>query len=367
MRSLTWAEVRARRLRRSRLLAPAPRSQVADVVGSICGLQAQVLSAAELGLGLRIEGLTEAGVREELWERRTLAKAWAIRGTIHLVPAAELSLWTAAVRGCGLGAWWERFDLTRKRGEAVLEAIRGALDAGPLTREELAYEAAHRAGPWAREPLTSQWGGLLGVATLHGYLCHGPNRGTKVTFVRPDRWLGPQAEHEPGAALAEVARRYVGAYGPSTHTDLAEWLSIRPGEARALLEALELEAVDVEGRRAWVLAGDDAFAEVGRSVRLVPQYDQYLIGSRPRRVLPEAARARVHGYRRGKYEGVIALSALLVGGVVAGIWDRRSRGNGIEVRVETFGRVPKRELAAEVDRLAGYYGREVSLTLGTLD
>src|SRR5438105_4449141 len=207
MRSLTRGEVRARRLRRSRLLEPAPRSEVAEVVGSICGLQAQVLSAAELGLGLRIQGLTEAGVREELWERRTLAKAWTIRGTIHLVPAGELSLWTAAARGCGLGAWWERFGLTPSRGEAALEAIRDALDAGPLTREELADEASRRAGRWAREPLSSQWSGLLGVATLHGYLCHGPGRGAKVTFVRPDRWLGQQPEHDPAEALAEVARR----------------------------------------------------------------------------------------------------------------------------------------------------------------
>jgi hypothetical protein len=366
MRSLTWAEVRARRLQRSHLLEPAPRGRTAEVVGSICGLQAQVPSAAELGLGLRIDGLTEAGVREELWERRSLARAWTIRGTIHLVPAAELSLWTAAVRGCGLGRWWERFGFTRKRGEAVLEAIRDALDGRPLTREELADEAARRAGPWAREPLSSQWGGLLGVATMHGHLCHGPSRGTKVTFVRPDQWLGPQGERDPAEALAEIARRYVAAYGPSTHADLAEWLSIRPGEARALLEALALEPVDVEGHRAWVLAGDVEFPEA-RSVRLVPQYDAYMIGGRPRRVLPEAARARVYGYRRGKYEGVIALSALLVDGVVAGIWDRRSHGSRIEVRVETFGRVPKRALAAEMERLAAYYGREVSLTLGMLD
>src|SRR2546423_1130769 len=290
MRSFTWAQVRARRLERSHVLEPAPWDRVAEVVGSICGLQAQVLSAAELGLGLRIEGLTEAGVREELWERPSLAKAWSIRGTIHLVPAEELSLWTSAVRRW-VGAWWERYGFTEAQGEAALEAIRDALDGRRLTRAALADEVSRRVGDWAQESLSSQWGELLGVAACQGYLCHGPSEGARVTFVRPEQWLGQQREHEPEAALAEVVRRYLAAYGPATHGDVAEWLAIRPGEARPLLEALDLEPVDVEGRRAWVLAGDVEFPEPARSVRLVPQYDAHVIGSRPRSITPEAARA----------------------------------------------------------------------------
>jgi hypothetical protein len=365
MRSVTWAAVHARRLERSGLLRPVPRDEVAVLVGSICGLQAQVLTAAELGLGLRVEALGEDGVREELWERRSLAKAWTIRGTLHVVPAAELSLWTAAVRST-LGAWWERFAFSQARGAAVVEAIGDSLDGRRLTREELADQAARRAGPWAHEALASQWGGLLGVAALHGLLCHGPSVGARATFVRPDQWLGPQHEWDPGEALAEVARRYVAAYGPATHAALAEWLGLRPAEARALLDRLELEPVDVEGEPGVVLAGDGAFPEPEPSVRLVPQYDQYLIGSRPRRLVDDEARARVRHHKRGRWEGVIALSAVLVDGRVAGIWERWREGGGIAVRVEEFRRVPRRALAAEADRIAAYYGCGVTVTLGRL-
>ncbi len=58
----------------------------------------------------------------------------------------------------------------------------------------------------------------------------------------------------------------------------------------------ELEAVDVEGQRAWVLATDVEAAgkPAHGSVRLLPQYDGYILGCGPRdRIVPDAARARV--------------------------------------------------------------------------
>ena len=54
--------------------------------------------SAELQLAARVEGITQADVREALWERRELVKSWTLRGTLHLHPADELRLWTAARR-----------------------------------------------------------------------------------------------------------------------------------------------------------------------------------------------------------------------------------------------------------------------------
>ena len=136
--------------------------------------------------------------------------------------------------------------------DALLEAIGEALDGRCLTREELADEVARRAGAWARERMASTWGVLLAPATYTGRLCFGPSQGAKVTFVRADQWAGTWQELDPDEALREVFRRYLAAYGPATHRDFAEWFSLRPGEAWSLVESLagELEAVDVEGRRA---------------------------------------------------------------------------------------------------------------------
>jgi Winged helix DNA-binding domain len=93
---LTWPGVLAWRLKRQCLDRRAPRGEALSVVREICGLHAQVMSSAELTLWARVEDLEPGAVREALWERRSLAKTWAMRGTLHLLPADELPLWVAA-------------------------------------------------------------------------------------------------------------------------------------------------------------------------------------------------------------------------------------------------------------------------------
>lgn len=61
---LSWAEVCARRLERHALSVPSPNARPADIAGAICGVHAQVLSAAELSIGLRLPSATRADVRE---------------------------------------------------------------------------------------------------------------------------------------------------------------------------------------------------------------------------------------------------------------------------------------------------------------
>ena len=54
------------------------------------------MSAAEWQAGARIDGLTPGAVQEALWKERTLVKTWAMRGTLHVLSAEELPLFTAA-------------------------------------------------------------------------------------------------------------------------------------------------------------------------------------------------------------------------------------------------------------------------------
>jgi len=99
------------------------------VTARIAGLHAQVMSSAELTLWARLDGLEPDAVRRALWEERTLIKTWAMRGTLHLLPAAELPLWQAARRTTRL---WEAASWLRGFG---------------VTREELAQLDLH----WAEE------------------------------------------------------------------------------------------------------------------------------------------------------------------------------------------------------------------------
>src|SRR5690242_6266556 len=103
---ISWREASARRLERQFLAnspAGGPRSPanvvadvVEDVVAAMLGAHAQVPSAAEVAIGVRAAGVTRKDVRAALWEERSLVRTHGPRGTVHLLPADELPLWSAA-------------------------------------------------------------------------------------------------------------------------------------------------------------------------------------------------------------------------------------------------------------------------------
>jgi hypothetical protein len=362
---VTWAEVIARRLERSSL---APRTgALAAVVSETGGVQAQLQSSAELQLAARVDGITQGDVRASLWERRELVKAWTLRGTLHLHPAGELTLWHAARRagtdeGEGLPPWRDpdgndHPPLGARQVAAVRAAVHGVLDGRCLLREEIVEEVVARVGPEPRARLAS------GFAFFLGDLCQGPPRGAKVTFARPDRWVDGWHEVDEAEALREVCRRFLSAYGPARPRDFLEWF----GGKHAPFEQLDLDEVDVEGQTAYVLAGDSSFPSAASGIRLLPEYDAYVMGFRERDVLvPPAVRELVARRPRGRYEGPAGLRFLLVNGVTAGLWDRAKRGKRIEVRVQpvrTLRRVERDALQAEVARIGAFLGLEPVLTV----
>jgi hypothetical protein len=372
VRTLTWDEVRARRLARHHLTKPAPRTKLVETVRAAAGIHAQVLSAAELSLSARVRGLTKGHVEAALWEKRSLVKTWTLRGTLHIHPADELGLWLAARRAV-VGDWYFANEVRPREAKRILAVLADALDGRCLTREELVEAVTPKVSGWAKEHIGSGWGTVLGPAALNGVLIHGPPQGSRVTFVRPDQWLGRQQEWEPREALAELLRRYLAAFGPATHRDFAAWLAgshLKAKAAKELLDSVagELEEVEVEGRRAWLHAGDTRRAPAPEGVRLIPEYDAYVMGSREREQLfsPAAiASAKAHG--KGKLEGPGALSWLLLDGVVAGTWSRKRAGAVIELAVKPFAKLTKPQRAGveeEAQRIGVLFGLEPRLKLG---
>ncbi|MFN2469765.1 MAG: winged helix DNA-binding domain-containing protein [Gaiellaceae bacterium] len=367
MLTATWEQVNTRRLQRGALLDPAP--SIAEAVRGTCGLQAQLLSAAELGAGLRVAGVRREDVRAELWERRTLVRLTAQRGTIHVLPADELPVWVAALRGphpyWHTREWRERYDVTPERADALVSAIADALDGVQLTREELAVEASARAGSWARTRLTSGWGELLAPAAYSGLLCHGPPRGGTVTFVRADQWIGGWREVDPHEALVEIVRRYLHTYGPTRPRDVSRWLGVELPRVEAALEELDLEEVRIERRRAQQLAGDE-FPDPGASVRLLPKYDCYVLGCYPREsIVPIPVRDALRAHPRGRFESASGHWVLVVDGLVAGMWERQ----GKEIRIDAFTRLSRgqqRQAEEDAARIGAFLGLDASISFAPL-
>ncbi len=410
MRSLTWGQVLARRLARHRLADPAEPTQLTEVVGAICGIHAQLTASAELSIALRIRGVTREDVRRELWERRSLVKTWGPRGTLHLLPASEIGFWLAALRHLPDGRSWDPMELTGTTGEqldAMVRAITEALDGRMLTREALGEEVAGRVGPAALDSVFPAFGGTwprwslaLTEAARSGLICFGPNQGARVQFVRLDQWLGQSSEDggliggpaglgresSPELTGREAAallfHRFLATYGPSTTVEFAQWAGTPAEHIGELVRATRdaLVEVDVEGERRWALAADEdgEWPPLGRSVRLLPAFDAYVVGGYPRdRLIAPEGRSRSFtssngsGRRRGGRDALAGpLPVLLVDGTVAGTWQRTGSGRRTSLSVEPFGALDDdrlRELEEQAARIREALGVEATLAVGPVE
>jgi hypothetical protein len=368
MRQLSFAQVCARRLERQGLISPLPAAP--DVAARLGGVHAQVLSAAELSIGLRTRDTTRIDVREALCAERSLVKTRGPRFTVHLLATEDLPMWTGALSA--LPTQPHKL-LTEEQAGQVVAAIADALRDAELTTDELTGAVVARTGPWAGDRVMDafqdrwpRWIEAMSLATRRGAMCFGPNRGRQITYTNPVRWLPGFQPAEAGTALAEVVRRYLYAYGPATPAHFAQWLAAPRRWATKLFDSLgtELEQVSVAGTPAWVVAGDTA-APTGLpdGVRLLPYFDAYPVGCFPREhVFPgRAAERALAGGQAGNYP------VLLVDGVVAGVWHQRRSGRRLHVTVEPLANLTtrhRRDLDDQVRRVGQILEGTPRLTIG---
>ncbi|MFC8232296.1 winged helix DNA-binding domain-containing protein [Streptomyces sp. NPDC056663] len=370
--TVTWAESNARRIERQGLAAPMTSSP-GRAAAAMLAAHAQVPSAAELSVGLRLAGATRTDVRKALWNDRALVRTYGPRGTVHLLPEAELPLWTGALSAIPVGTGPFRKDvrMSADQTEEVLAAVGDALTGAELTIDELSDAVVARTGPWAGERVMPafqgmwpRWRQVMHLAGHRGVLCFAPDRGRKVTYTNPGTTPldGPEA-------LAGLVHRYLYAYGPATPQHFAKWLAAPNSWAMSVFAeragAGAIEEVAYEGvGPAWLVAGDTDFpAGPARGVRLLPYFDAFAIASQPReRLFPGAAYARaLAGGQAGNHP------VLLIDGAVAGVWHQRRSGRRIAVTVEPLSSLTAgqlRGLEEQVERVGVVLEGKPELTVG---
>lgn len=362
----TWEQVLARRLDRHHLAAPGPGP--AAVVAAMCGAHAQILTAGELSVGIRLGGAARADVRSALWDDRTLVKTYGPRGTVHLLPTADLAMWTGALAAVPrpLPSFGDGIVLTAAELDAVVAGLGAVLPGAARTVDELDAALAVELGPWAVErtmpafgQLWPRWRMAVDTAANRGVLCFGPDAGRRITYTSPP----PFVPAEGGGSW--LLARYLHSYGPATAAHYARWLSAPPAWATALFGAEaaagRIEPLDGWG---WVAAGDTDFPDQApRGLRLLPYFDAYAVGSWPRdRVFPgRAAERALARSQAGNFP------VLLLDGVVGGVWHQKRAGRYLDLTVEPLADLSaarRRALDAEADRVGAFQELIPRLTVG---
>jgi hypothetical protein len=315
------------RWRISRHLLGGERGRdVVEVARRVSGLHAQVGSSAQAAATLRLARAPD--LEKALHQDRSLVRTWAARGTLHLLPAADLPLWVAAMSTRSretTGSWLKFHQVTADQMRDIIATVPDVLGATPLTRDELADAIIAATGHAdLRGPLTEGFGAVLKPLAFRGLLCSGPPKGRTVTFVAPDAFSLPDTDH----AIDTLALGYLGAYGPADAAEFARWFDLRPALAKKSFARLG-DRLRPVGDLGWVPA-DLPLDPGGDTVHLLPAFDPYVVGSTRQldRVStgPKAAVSRPQGW---------ISPTLVVNGRIEGVWEPSADGP----RVSPFGKV----------------------------
>ncbi|MGH3517868.1 MAG: DNA glycosylase AlkZ-like family protein [Haloechinothrix sp.] len=358
---VSWGQVSAWRMRRQ-YLDPRTKRTASEIVGRLCGVQAQVWSAAEMAVALRQSAPDRASVSRDFADL-SLMKTWAMRGTLHLLKPSEAGAYLSLMETTGFWlkpSWQRASGVTPRQIDELTEKVAGILDGAVLTRDQLVTEiVADKRFTGMEDRLRSGWGQVLKPLAWRGVLCHGPNQGNKITFTLPASQFPNWKRPEPEEAAPAVIKAYLGAYGPATPEVFDRWLSLNGTSKPRLRQWFgdmgdKLTEVDIEGRRALMLTEHvEELANITayQGVRLLGGFDQYILGpgTNDEVLLPREHRAAV-----SRTSGWIS-PIVVVNGRVVGVWDILDH----EIVVSPFpdsGRLPLKELqkeAAHVARASG--------------
>lgn len=364
---ISWDQAIAWRMRRHYLIERAPPKQIVAVVDRLRGLHAQVMSSVDLALWARIDGLKREHVANALWKKRTLVKMWAMRATLHVLPAADLGTFIAGLSIWKPGGWPLKDPEALPVAVYIDKALRGKI----LDRTELA-EAITKLGakPKLVEGMLGSWSSSLRYASFIGSLCFAQSDGANARFTHPTTWLRkPPSKVDPNEAFDELTRRYLGTYGPATPLDLGpRWWGVNQTEAKRRFASLGDEAtqVSIEGKRYWMLSKDvaelAAAEPLEKVVRLLPAFDQWAVCASRR--VPALVEPKYH-QRIYRLQGWVS-PVLLVDGRMVGVWKYEQKGQAIIVEVEPFGKLSrwvKPGIDEEAERLATFLGGDLQLTV----
>lgn len=330
---------------------------MARVSRSVGGIQAQVMAAAEMALGARTRNTTRADIHKALWEKRTLVKTSAMRGTLYLLPASEFAGYICALRKSRVETVRRivsRFGITHAETERMNEAVMDALAGGPVTQKELTRHITSVVGKRIKKWMEHAWS-IFRPAIVQGLVCYGPDRGNEVTFVRVDKWLPKYKEVPENDAKRRLLRTYLSAFGPATAQDFSKWTGLSMKETRPVLDQLadELVDVDVEGKKQLILREDCDTLEnsklEGQVVRLLAHFDPYMLGHADKSDILEPG-----DYKRVFREAGWVWPVVLLNGRAIGAWSYTRRTSGISLEIEPFGKLSRdvrKKIEEEVARL----------------
>ncbi|MEQ0557773.1 winged helix DNA-binding domain-containing protein [Amycolatopsis sp. NEAU-NG30] len=371
--------------RRARLAArhhlAAPAATVTDAVAGVVALHATDPATVHLSACARLAAPAVPAVERALYEERTLLRLLGMRRTVFVTDVETAALVQA---GCSadievkqrklleqhLGqqgypenvpepsAWLKEVEAS---AEAALRA-RGSATAQQLSEDEprLRQQLLMATGkPY--EAIGNVTSRVLFLLAASGRIARGRPRGSwlssQYVWHPLDEWIpGGLRAWDADEARAELARRWLRAYGPAPVSDLRWWTGWTAGQTKKALAAVSPVEVDLDGMPGVALADDlEPVPEAAPWVAFLPALDPTPMGWQDRDWFLGPHREALFD-RSGNIGPTIWASGRIVGG-----WAQRGSGEIAYRLLEDVGAETRALVEAEAERCAEWFG-EVRVT-----
>jgi hypothetical protein len=328
------------------LLLERARLDVVVAIERLAALQAQWSPSPYIALWSRLLSFK----REKLWsaiEKHRIIRARLMRGTLHLVSAADFYAYAVATQDLQRGAW-NRLQIGRGVDPVKVAALAIAFATVPRAKEDVLAHVQERIGAslggpfsWLVWRFVSAHADLV-TAPPGGHWAYG---GTDAPYVAARHWIADGSRPTEDAAIDHLVRRCIAAFGPVALPDIAHFAGQAPPRIRPALARLSpgLRTFrDEEGHVLYDLArAPRPHADRPAPVRFLPRYDEILIAYQHRdRVIARAHRPAVYS------KNAIIEAVVLVDGFAAGTWTLERGKKDAALRVSPFRRLAPSERAA---------------------
>ena len=373
MQRVTVAERRARLGWRHHLAVEARSDDVVAVADDLVALHATDPATVFLSAAARMREPSTDAVERALYDDRRLVRTLGMRRTMFVLPVERVPMVQAACTDALVAGERRRTTTMLEQGGVVdaearlaeLEAatLAAVVERGEVTGAELAklVPGLDRQIPVGRG---TRWEGTIGVSTRVLFLL---STAQEVVRGRPKgRWTSSQYRWSPMAswlpghtaapmaadeARAELARRWLRAFGPATVADLRWWSGLTLGQVRTALGTLDVAEVDLDGSPGIVLADDvEPTPPPQPWVALLPSLDATTMGWQQR------------SWYLGDHVGTLfdtngnAGPTTWCDGRVVGGWAQRKDGEVVHRLLEDVGSAAAEAIAAEAGRLERWLG-----------
>lgn len=339
-------------------LAQTDITEPAEVVRRLGAVQSQDYAGGKWGLGLRMNGATDAAINTAFNEGKIL-RTHLLRPTWHFVAPEDIRwmLMLSAPRVHTVnGFMYRQQGLDQpiiKKSYKVLEKV---LQGGKhLTRSELG-SAFERAGIKNAEGV--RLGYFIMSAELDGIICSGPRRGKQFTYALLQERAPRVKALTRDEALAELTRRYFATRGPATLHDFTWWSGLTMAEAKEGIESVKSQFVSeaIDGKTYWFDSSTSPVQEKSPTAHLLPNYDEYFIGLKDRSAF---------GVLIGKFEldannPAFIAHIVIVDGQIVGGWRRTLKKDVVRIEFTLIVDLTKAQMNA-IERAVSQFSKFLQL------